>query len=120
MLPKRIEGFLNTGDTVIADILAEGGTRCFVRIRPVPNPSVPREERRYLNSRWSMWEYWWYDFRRMELRPGWEELSDDYDMFLVTDEAIRTKSEVEFYVALRKWVPPTVELQHFWDSACPE
>ena len=120
MLTKRIKDFLNNGDEVAAEIPGTPDKRCFVRIRPIPNPGVPREERRYLNSRWSMWEYWWYEFRRMELRAGWEDNEYDYDSFLLSSETLQTKSEVDFYIALRKWVPASVPLQHFSETACPE
>jgi hypothetical protein len=55
MLPPHIANFLNAGDQVAAQLPAtDAGETCFVRIRPIAKPSVPREERRYLNSTWSM------------------------------------------------------------------
>jgi hypothetical protein len=33
-------------------------------------PGVPREEYRYLNSKYLMWEYWDHEFRRMVLCSG--------------------------------------------------
>jgi hypothetical protein len=94
--------------------------RRFVRICPVAKPGVPREETRYLNSRYSMWQYWNYAFRRMTLRAGWETDEWNYDRYLVKDEKETTTSESEFEALLGKWVPDVTMLRHIQDSECPE
>jgi hypothetical protein len=122
-IPIKISAYLNHGDVVVAEVHSEvPGARCFVRIRPRPNPEVPREERRYLNSKFTMWEYWHYQFRRMLLRPGWEapEFQNDYDLFLLQDEKRETQTESDFYELLTEWVPDLSALKHVCDSDCPE
>jgi hypothetical protein len=72
-LPEKIADHLNNGVVVAAEVAEPSGElRSFVRIRPVPKAGVAREERRYLNSPYNMWQYWDYAFRRMALRSGWE------------------------------------------------
>ena len=119
-LPSKISAYLNQGDSVIAE-LATGkpDTRCFVEILPVPNPAIPREEARYLNSRHSMWEYWHYIFRRIVLRAGWEFENMDYDHYLLENEIIKTQTEAEFVATLAKWVPDPTTLRHHFESDCP-
>lgn len=123
LLPTKICAYLNHGDAIVAEVYTDvPNARCFVRIRPQPNPEVPREERRYLNSRFTMWEYWHYEFRRMVFRPGWESPENcyDYDLFLLQDNRRRTRSESEFYQLLSEWVTDLAALKHEFDSDCPE
>jgi len=121
MLPPKIENHLNNGYPVAAEVPThEPGTRCFVRVRAVAKPDVPREEARYLNSRYSMWQYWDYEFRRMVLRTGWETDEWNYDRYLVADERCRTTTEAEFLEALNRWAPDPADLRHLSDSECPE
>jgi hypothetical protein len=121
MLPARIASFLNAGDAVVADVgVDEVSTRRFTRIRPVPKPGVPREERRYLNSTWSVWEYWDFEFRRLTLRDGWQENEWDYDHYIVNDERLVAIDEASFKRALDQWVPNVAMLVHVTESAFPE
>jgi hypothetical protein len=120
-LPSKIESFLNNGDAVVAEVpLPVPGQRCFVRIRPVANPDIAREEQRYLNSKVSLWDYWHFSFRRLVLRPGWETDEWNYDRYLISDERATSASESEFFGALLPWVPDLELLQHSQDSKCPE
>jgi len=120
MLPLRIEGFLNAGATVVAETSPAGTQQtCFVQIQPLPKPGVPREERRYLNSTWSMWEYWDFEFRRVVLRPGWQDYEADYDLYLAGDECLVTVDEARFHTALLDWIPNVERLRHSSESSCP-
>jgi hypothetical protein len=120
VLTTNIVNHLNNGDAVAAEVPSrDPGTRCFVCIRPVENPAVPREEFRYLNSKYSMWEYWSYQFRRIVLRDGWETDEWNYDLYLVDDERILTLTETEFLDALMHWVPDPERLRHHSESECP-
>jgi hypothetical protein len=121
VLPENLRNYLNQGDPVAAELDSSvDGTRCFVRIRAHANPAVPREPVRYLNSRYSLWDYWFFEFRRMVLRSGWEVDEWNYDRYLVSDERLATKSEAEFADALMRWVPDPERLRHYWESSCPE
>lgn len=118
-LPQRIAGYLNNGSAVVAYITcATPGHRVFVQITPQPNKLIPREEKRYLNSPHSMWDYWHYRFRRVELRPGWEQHPDDWDYYAVSDETAATRSENEFFELAEQWVGDA-SLMHNWDSDFP-
>jgi len=120
MLPKRMEGFLNAGDVVVAETSEQDAElTCFVQIRPLPKPGVPREERRYLNSTWSMWEYWNFEFRRVVLRPGWQDYESDCDFYKVDDARLVAVDETRFHAALRDWIPNVERLKHVTESACP-
>lgn len=120
-LPEEIAGYLNSGYSVAAEVPISGdGLRCFVRIKPVPKPGVPRDERRYLNSRYSMWEYWDFSFRRMVLRHGWESNEFDYDLYLTQDERLTTSDESDFAALLSIWISDNGLLHHIQDSECPE
>ena len=120
MLPKRIDNFLNAGDVVVAETSAEAAElTCFVRVRPMPKLGVPREERRYLNSEWSKWEYWDFEFRRVVLRRGWRDDEADYDRYLVEDARVLTVDETAFDAALRDWVVDAHLLRHTTESSCP-
>ena len=121
VLSETITAHLNNGYAVAAEVPPPvEGVRSFVRIRPVPKPGVPREERRYLNSRYDMWQYWDYAFRRIILRPGWEADEWNYDKYLVRDESETATSEPAFVALLEKWVPDAGALKHIQDSECPE
>jgi hypothetical protein len=120
MLPKRIENFLNAGDAVVAETSATGAElTCFVQIRALPKPGVPREERRYLNSTWSMWEYWDFEFRRVVLRPGWRGHDADYGHYLAEDTRVLAIDEARFNAALRDWIPDVGRLMHDTESSSP-
>ena len=120
-LPEKIAAQLNSGYAVAAEIaIPIGDLRSFVRIRPLPKPGVACEERRYLNSRFTMWQYWDYAFRRMILRSGWEADEWNYDRYVVRDERQTTTSECQFGALLAKWVPDVSMLKHIQDSECPE
>ena len=119
-LSKKIADYLNQGHAVIAEVQAEGpGARCFVTVTPRANPEVPREEARYLNSRYSMWEYWHYEICRMVLRAGWETDEWNYDLYLLEDETVHTRTEPMFYSTLANWVDDFAALKHHFDSDCP-
>ena len=121
MLSTRIQAFLNAGDTVIAEVpAAYPAVHCFVRVRPTPKPGVPREERRYLNSTWSMWEYWDFSFRRFSLRDGWQQDEENYDQYLVEDQNKVAVEPEEFELLLAQWVPSPAAFQHVTESKCPE
>lgn len=121
LLPERIANFLNAGDAVVAEIAREDShTDMFVTITPVAKPGVPREERRYLNSTWSAWEYWDFRFRRFVLRADWQEHEWDYDHYLLEDERVTTHDPGSFEDMLGRWVPDRSTLQHARDSRCPE
>lgn len=121
VLSGTIAAYLNNGYTVAAEVSTPiQGVQSFVRIRPVPKPGVPRQERRYLNSRYDMWQYWDYDFRRMILRSGWQADEWNYDRYLVRDERKTTTTEPAFIALLKKWVPDAKALRHIQDSECPE
>lgn len=96
------------------------GVRTLVRIRPLPKAGVAREEHRYLNSRYDMWGYRDYSFRRMILRPGWEADEWNYDKYLVRDEKEIVTDESSFSALLNKWVPDVRSLRHIQNSECPE
>jgi hypothetical protein len=120
MLEKRIENFLNSGDTVVAELAAPSkDIRIFVCIRPKPKPGVPREERRYLNSRWSIWEYWNFSFRKLTLKNGWQEDDWNYDLYIVSDEQRVTVNASEFEQAIADWVPSPSEFRHCTESDYP-
>lgn len=121
MLTKRIVGFLNAGDMVVAEVpTAQQSTRCFVRIRPVPSFGVPREERRYLNSRWSMWEYWDFEFRRLVLRDGWKDEEWDYDHYIIEDQRKTTIDSSTFDQTLEAWAPDPASFLHSTESEYPD
>jgi hypothetical protein len=121
MLTAEIANYLNKGISLAAEVPSNlPDTRCFVRIRAIAKPGVPREEHRYLNSRYSMWEYWDYQFRRMVLRSGWESDEWNYDRYLVENETIATRTEAEFFGALTRWILEPERLQPLRYSACPE
>jgi hypothetical protein len=121
VLTPKITNHLNKGTTLATEVPADvPGTRRFVRIRAIDKPGVPREEFRYINSRYSMWEYWNYEFRRMALRPGWETNEWDYDLYLVHDEKVVTYTEVEFFDTLARWIAEPDCLVIAWESACPD
>lgn len=121
MLSPRIEAFLNAGDAIVAEIPAgAAATRCFVRIRPTPKPGVPREECRYLNSTWSMWEYWDFSFRRLTLRNGWQEDEWNYDQYILDDQRKVTVDAANFGRVLAEWVPSQDLFKHVSESECPE
>jgi hypothetical protein len=120
MLPKRIEDFLNSGDAVVVETSPqEAELTSFVQVRPLPKPGVPREERRYLNSTWSRWEYWDFEFRRVILRRGWRDDEEDYDRYIVEDSRVLTVDETTFDAALRNWVVDTDGFLHTTESSCP-
>jgi hypothetical protein len=121
MLPTRIANYLNAGDTVVAELpSADAGTTCFVRIRAIAKPGIPREPRRYLNSTWSMWEYWDFEFRRFLLREGWRDNEWDYDRYIVEDQRLATHDESAFEQVLQRWIPDVAHLRHVTESICPE
>jgi hypothetical protein len=121
MLTARIEALLNAGETVAAEVAwASPTSRTFLRIKPIPKPGVPREKVRYLNSTWSMWEYWDFELRRFELRQGWEEDEWNYDRFIVQDERIKAVDQATFIQALARWAPEAIRFQHIQESPCPE
>lgn len=120
-LTTRIENYLNNGDSVIAELPAdEDGNRTFVRIRPFIKPGIPREEHRYLNSKYSMWEYWNFEFRRMKLKPGWESHDWDYDLYLIEDSRKTSDNILAFYTIATTWIADLSLLVHNLDSGCPE
>ena len=120
MLVSRIAGVLNNGQAVAAEAASPmPDTRCFVLICPRPSPGIPREERRYLNSKYSMWQYWDFVFRRIVLRPGWESMEDDWDMFCVQSESVVTNAEAAFLEQLAQWVPDPTKLVPAHESECP-
>jgi hypothetical protein len=120
VLTPRIESYLNRGHTVVGEVPSEiVGARCFVRIQPVDKPGVPREEFRYLNSKYSIWEYWNFVFHRLVLRDGWQEDEWDWDLYLLEDEHAPATSESEFLAILTRWVPDPSCLLHQADSDCP-
>jgi hypothetical protein len=121
MLPLQIINYLNKGIDLAAEVPpSDPETRCFVRIRAMAKPGLQREEYRYLNSRYSMWEYWDYEFRRMVLGSGWESDEWNYDRYLVQNETIVTRTEAEFFSAMTRWLPEPERLQPVRYSACPE
>ena len=121
MLPARIEALLNSGQAVAVELPNERlDATCFVRIRPEPKLGVPREERRYLNSTWSMWEYWDFEFRRFVLRDGWKSDEWNYDLYIIEDQRVKTIDPESFQRALMNWVPNTASFQHAAESECPE
>jgi hypothetical protein len=121
VLTPKIANHLNKGTELVAEVSSDvPGTLCFVRIRSIDKPGVPREEFRYINSKYSMWEYWNYEFRRMVLRPGWETDQWNYDLYLVQDERVVTNTEVEFLDTLTRWIPDPNCLVTARESTCPE
>jgi hypothetical protein len=119
--PSSVANYLNRGDTVAAELDAPPPARCFVRIRPVPKPGVPRENpHRYLNSPYGLFEYWEFAFRRMVLRAGWESDEWNYDRYLEQDESCQTSTEAEFHAVVQQWIPDPGRLRHVRDSSCPE
>src|SRR5471032_897773 len=120
MLPKRIDNFLNAGDVVVAETSTDDAElTSFVQVRPLPKPGVPREERRYLNSTWSKWEYWDFEFRRVVLRRGWRDDEADYDRYVVEDTRVLTADEAAFDAALRDWVADAEAFKHITESPSP-
>lgn len=121
MLPTRIVNFLNAGHEVVAQVPSLGvDETSYVRIRPIAKPGVPREERRYLNSIWSIWEYWDFEFRRFVLRSGWRLEEWDYDRYIVEDQREVTHEAVAFEETLRRWVPDVQDFKHVAESDSPE
>jgi hypothetical protein len=96
------------------------GHRCFLSILPKPKHGVQREPVRYLNSQYSIWEYWDFLFRWIELRPGWELEPLDWDLFLAKHEEVTTRTSKDFFGALSRWVDDPKLLRHHLDSDCPE
>ena len=121
MLTLQIVNYLNNGIALAAEVPSSDlQTRCFVRIRAMAKPGVPREEYRYLNSSYAMWEYWDYEFRRMVLCSGWESDEWNYDRYLVLNETILIRIEAEFFALLTRRLPQPERLQPLRYSACPE
>jgi hypothetical protein len=121
MLPARISAYLNAGDTVVVETSTEDfGEATFVRVRPVPKPGVPREERRYLNSAWSQWEYWDFEFRRLVLQDGWRDDEWNFDRYIIEDGRRLAIDQATFEAALNDWVPDVARFKHISESACPE
>jgi hypothetical protein len=121
MLAARIAAFLNAGDTVVAEVPADAkATRRFVRIRPQPKPGIPREERRYLNSSWSMWEYWDFEIRCLTLRDGWQDDEWNYDRYITEDQRVTTVDQPAFERALCQWVHEVGAFKHVNESPLPE
>ena len=121
MLPSSVAAFLNAGVAAVLRLPPDvAGNTCFVRIRPVAKPGVPREERRYLNSTWSMWEYWDFEFRRVVLSSGWASDEWNYDRYIVHDERISAFDPSSFAAALSRWVADPTLLQRADDSDFPE
>lgn len=98
----------------------QAGIRCFVRIQPVPKPGIPREEHRYLNSKWSIWEYWNFEFRRLSLRDGWVEDEWNWDLYLVRDERRSTSDAISFAELLKEWDLEQATFVHSTESESPE
>ena len=120
-ISARIGAYLNAGDMVIAEVAASMPIeRCFVSIRGIAKPGVPREARRFLNSTWKMWEYWDFKFRRMVLCAGWEGDEWNYDQYIVHDDRILTYDEAGFFAALQSWIPDPAMLEHHSESSSPE
>jgi hypothetical protein len=120
-LPKKIHDSLNRGEVVAAELATTlQGHRCFLSIVPVPKLGVPREPVRYINSRYSIWEYWSFLFRWIELRPGWELAPLDFDLFLASSEEVRTHTSDDFFDALARWLHDPDLLRHHLDCDCPE
>ena len=120
MIPTRILGFLNFGDSVVAEVPASHhGNECFVRICPHAKPGVPREEPRYLNSNLSMWEYWDFEFHRFELKANWRSDQWNHDRYLVDQSRATASNEVLFLRQIAAWVPDVQALVHDSESECP-
>jgi len=66
-----------------------------------------------------MWEYWDFEFRRVVLRPGWQDYEADYDLYLADDVRLVTVNEARFHAALIDWIPNAERLQHSTESSCP-
>ena len=121
MLDARTTAFLNSGDVVVAEVPSDAeATRRFVRIRPQPKPGIPREQYRYLNSIWSMWEYWDFEFRRVTLREGWQDDEWNYDRYITEDQRVTTIDQSAFERVLGQWVPAAGVFKHISDSTFPE
>ena len=120
LLAERIANYLDAGTMVAAETASSRESTTFVTIRPIAKPGVPREERRYLNSTWSAWEYWDFRFRRFTLRDGWAQEEWDYDLYLLQDEHATTHDAHGFEDMLRQWVPDPSQLKHPSESRCPE
>jgi hypothetical protein len=120
MVTSRIAALLNRGYPVAVEVRSDVlDARSFVHIRRLDKPGVPREELRYLNSQYSMWDYWDYEFRRMVLRTGWANDEWNYDRYLVRDEKVLTSTESAFSEVLIRWVPEPEGLRPLWESECP-
>jgi hypothetical protein len=120
-LPANVASHLNNGHVLAAEVpVAASGARCFVRIRPVASPNVPREEPRYLNSEYDMWEYWHYDFRRIVLREGWKRDEWNYDHYLVEDQRETANGRAQFTVLIDRWVPDVSTLKLATETDLPE
>jgi len=116
-----VMNYLNRGYIVAAGFEADLGAQGFVRIRPVPKPGVPREEPyRFLNSKYGIFDYWSFSFRRMVLSPAWKEDENNYDHYLLSDERCETRSEADFWNAVAQLVPDPSQLKHVQESECPE
>jgi hypothetical protein len=67
-----------------------------------------------------MWEYWDFEFRNLELTPGWEDDEWNYDRFIVADQHLLTHDQDSFSRVLADWVKNSESLTHMSESACPE
>lgn len=120
VLSRRIMDFLNAGDVVAAQLAADhSGSEGFVCIFPQAKPAVPRESARYLNSTWSIWEYWDFQFKEIRLRNGWRNDEWNYDRYITNQRSELTHTPVAFESALQKFNTAGLEFQHISESACP-
>ncbi len=72
-----------------------------------------------LNSAWSKWEYWDFEFRRVVLRRGWRDDDAGYDRYVVEDARVLTVDEAAFDAALGDWVADAEGFKHTTESSCP-
>lgn len=73
-----------------------------------------------MNSKYDMWQYWDYAFRRIVLQAGWEKDEWNYDRYLVEDQSDTVSDRARFTVLMDRWIPDVGALKLATETDLPE